>query len=134
MGTWGPGPFDNDSAAGLVARLMKPIRTVLKRKTNRSASYHYDEARAAAIFITIAHGTDILGGPDMREVLKLLERIRADERWLSCWRDPQKPARALDSEIRKVKRIIKTCCEPKEKKYDALMRRLARKRRKRGAP
>ena len=47
MGAWGTGPFDNDGAADMMAGLTEPIRLAAERKTNRSASYHYQEARAA---------------------------------------------------------------------------------------
>ena len=62
MGTWGVGPFDNDCAADIIAGLTKPLHIVETRKSNTSAQYHYNEARVAAQFLVLAHGTDILQG------------------------------------------------------------------------
>jgi Domain of unknown function (DUF4259) len=124
MGAWGTGPFDNDGAADMVAGLTEPIRLAAERKTNRSASYHYQEARAAAAILLFSHGTDILGGPSLEPALKALERIRADDEWCDNWRDPQQIRKALDKEIRALRRKIKTCCAPK--KAEAERRRAGR--------
>ena len=127
MGTWGPGPFDNDDAADMIAKLMIPIERVTKGKVN--TSYHYSQARAAAKIVWIAHGTDILGGPSLDPILKLLEQMRNDVEWISGWRKPAEIRKALDREIRAVKRTIKTCCEPKAA---AKAKRVVRRRIRRG--
>ena len=107
MGTWGVGAFDNDSAADMVIKLMKPIRIVATRKSSRSASYHYNEARAAAQVVLLAHGSDILGGPDLDLVLRALVRISKDEEWIDNWRDPREIIARLGVEIRATRRAMK---------------------------
>jgi hypothetical protein len=44
MGVWGEGPFDNDRAGDLMARLMLPVTRVATQKSD--ASDYYLEARA----------------------------------------------------------------------------------------
>jgi hypothetical protein len=114
MGAWGIGPFDNDGAADMIAKLSKHIDKAVRTKSDRAASYYYQEARAAAAIVLFSHGTDILGGPSLEPALKVLERMRADEGWIGVWRDPRDICKQLDKEIRKLRRKIKTCCE-KEK-------------------
>jgi hypothetical protein len=109
MGTWGTGPFDSDDAGDMIAGLMKPIRLVVARKTNASASYHYCAARAAARLVIEAHGTDVLGGPPIDLVLRALVRIRRDGDWIASWRSPRKLARALNAEIMDVFDVINHC-------------------------
>lgn len=106
MGSWGTGPFDNDGAADLIAKLMKPIEIALEPKAQYWA---YGDARAACILVATAHGTDILGGPNIQKVLECLQKIRDDEEFIDEWKDPRKIVAALDSDIRKVKRIIAKC-------------------------
>ena len=76
MGTWGEGPFDNDDAADLICRISKPIDIVGNRKSTESARYHYNEARAVVQFLLLAHGTDILGGPELLPCVRACARIR----------------------------------------------------------
>ena len=111
MGTWGTGPFDNDSAADMIAGFMKPIEKVIGAKSDRTAQNYYHEARASAQIVLMAHGTDVLGGPEISTLAKALERMRNDSEWIATWRDPAKIRKALDKEIRAIKRKIKTCCE-----------------------
>lgn len=105
MGTWGTGPFDNDDAADMVAELMEHVRRVadtgrpLKRGRKRTTSDDYYLARAAAQFVLAAHGTDILGGPGLGPVVRVLARIRMDREWLAHWNSPRKIATALDNEL-----------------------------------
>ena len=99
MGVWGTGPFDNDSAADLVASMTRRIEPALSDRDPVDARYHYDEARAAAQFVVLAHGTDILGGPDIEKAVWLLARMRSDQEWIASFRDPRKVASALDKEI-----------------------------------
>jgi hypothetical protein len=65
MGTWGMGPFDNDTAGDMVAAMMKPIHRVLdlplsapnRRSRGKSfrfiSSDYYEEARVAAAIILV---------------------------------------------------------------------------------
>jgi hypothetical protein len=112
MGAWGTGPFDNDGAADMIAKISKEIDKALRFKSNRSASYHYQEARAAAAILLFSHGTDILGGPSLEPALAALERMRADAEWIQSWKSEQKICAQLNLEIRALKRKIKTCCAP----------------------
>jgi hypothetical protein len=124
MGAWGTGPFDNDGAADMIAKISKEIDKALRFKSNRSASYHYQEARAAAAILLFSHGTDILGGPSLEPALAALERMRGDEEWIGVWRSELEICQQLDKEIRTLKRKIKTCCAPK--KAEAEKRRAGR--------
>ena len=99
MGTWGSGPFDNDAAGDMAAGMMRRIEPALDHKDVNEARYHYCEARAAAQFVIASHGTDILGGPRIDNVIKLLARMRSDTEWLAGWREPKAVARALDKEL-----------------------------------
>jgi Domain of unknown function (DUF4259) len=135
VGVWGVGPFDNDTAGDMIAKMTDPIHRVLdlpikqvpakrpgknRRKRRRPcASDYYCEARASASIILHAHGTDILGGPNLELVLQALKKMRADTEWLEIWRQGEgkrKPvratdiAKALDRQIRAVQRKIRTCC------------------------
>ena len=83
MGTWGVGPFDNDDASDMIAKLMKPIEIVETRRSNRSAQYHYNEARAAVQILLLSHATDILGGPELLPAVRVLARIRSDTEWIA---------------------------------------------------
>lgn len=102
MGAWGEGPFDNDDAGDLAASMMRRIDPALDRRKDADASYHYANARAAAQFVMLAHGTDILGGPSIDKVVDLLVRMRTDQEWLASWREPKRVARALDEELLEV--------------------------------
>lgn len=101
MGSWGTGPFDNDTAGDMAASFTKYIDAVINAKPAR-ASDHYAAARAAVQFILAAHGTDILGGPSLRPALQALRRIRADDEWLEEWSTPQGIRLSLDKEIDRV--------------------------------
>ena len=98
MGTWGVGPFDNDDAADMIAKLTKSIQIVEARKDQ----YRYNEVRAAAQFILLAHGTDVLGGPGLLQVVRALARIRSDAEWIGGFRTPNTIANALEAEIQAV--------------------------------
>jgi hypothetical protein len=95
MGVWGTGPFDNDDAGDMVAKMMKSIQAV----ANKGDDSLYYEARAHARFVLAAHGTDILGGPGLAPVIRALARMRMDREWLGNWKDPRKIADALDLEL-----------------------------------
>src|SRR5208337_4343107 len=95
MGTWGVGPFDNDDAADMTAGLMEDVRRVADDR--RGANYN--KARAAAQFVIAAHGTDILGGPNLGQLVIALAKMRKDHVWLANWEEPKKIASALDVEL-----------------------------------
>jgi hypothetical protein len=106
MGSWGTGPFDNDSACDMVIGFTTPIKKVLH---GRAGSYGYDEARAAVQFIALTHGKDILGGASMLDALELLRRMRADKEWIAGSKIPRRLVAALNREIKQVQGIIKRC-------------------------
>jgi Domain of unknown function (DUF4259) len=119
MGAWGEGPFDNDNAADMIGGLTNHVRFVVEAKTDRTASRGYNECRAAIQLILLAHGTDILGGPDLQMCMNALIRIRQDEKnYIDTWRDPRTICKQLDKEIAQVKRAMKS------KKRDAVVTRL----------
>ena len=96
MGAWGTGPFDNDDAADMVAKIANPVRRVANGNGNDGDYYL---ARAAAQFLLVSHGTDILGGPGLAPVLRALARMRTDREWLMHWNSPRKIAGAIDKEL-----------------------------------
>lgn len=98
MGSWGMGPFENDRAGDMIAGFTKPI-TKLLCASEEHARDHYEEARAAIAIITIAAGSDILGGPDLDDCLAALNRIRNDDAWLDNWKDGNAIRRAIDEQI-----------------------------------
>jgi len=109
MGTWGVGPFDNDCAADIIAGLTKPLRIVETRKSNTSAQYHYNEARVAAQFLLLAHGTDILGGPELLQVVRVLARIRSDADWIADFKSPGTYMARLDQDLDEVLCRMQQC-------------------------
>lgn len=109
MGVWGFGPFENDTAADFVAGLQDPVMKVFKMKSDKRARYHYEKARAAAQFLLLSHGTDILGGAPLVLILHLLRRMRLDSEYLSSFRRPKKMAAALNAELNDVVSRINTC-------------------------
>ena len=140
MGVYGTGPFENDDASDMVAKLMDPIRRVLKfpvdvplkrsrgKRFRTRASDYYLEARAAAAIVLMAHGTDILGGPSLELVLEALKKMRSDKRWIEDWwgnrgwtEERNNALRvelvaSIDSQIRAVQRKIRICCRKKRVK------------------
>jgi hypothetical protein len=165
MGIWGTGPFDNDTAGDMVAKMMVPIDRVLKlpisapfrevtlslkkrgsqsrkivrRRRSRVyskpvASDHYVAARAAASILLHSHGTDVLGGPSLHRVLEALEKMRADKDWLETWRSSVRIdvdiRKALDRQIRAVRRKIRTCCDRVRTKNVSRPGRVLRRSRK----
>jgi len=106
MGTWGTGPFDNDDAGDMAAKMVRPVQRVAD---GRGSSDDYYLARAAAQFLLASHGTDILGGPGLTPVLKALARMRTDDGWLAGWNSPKKIAGALDEELLDVLGRMRTC-------------------------
>lgn len=107
MGTWGPGPFDNDSAGDMIAKLIHRVRKPLNMKSNHAASYYYEEGRAAAKVIVLASNTDILGGPSIDDCIALLKRMLADEEWLNGWRNPFEIAAAIKKDIHAARLAIR---------------------------
>jgi hypothetical protein len=105
MGSWGTGPFDHDDAGDMIAGLMRPLKKVVERKSNRSVRYNYQAARAAIQVLLVAYGTDILGGPCLEDATTALKRMLSDEEWLNGWRNPFDIAAQLRSEIRQVRRV-----------------------------
>lgn len=105
MGTWGTGPFDNDDSADMIAGLARKVHRVVERND----SDDYGEARAAAAFVLLAHGTDVLGGPGLDVVLKALVKMRENDEWLSGYRRPPEIAAALNKEIGAVVRKMRAC-------------------------
>jgi hypothetical protein len=134
MGVWGSCPFDNDRASDLVADLMGPINKVLElpidvplkrtrgKRFRSRASDHYFEARAAASLVLLAHGTDVLGGPPLTQILEALQKMRSDEEWLDQWDEGRRRSRfswelrcSIDSQIRAVQRKLRVCCRKRGK-------------------
>jgi hypothetical protein len=109
MGTWGVGPFDNDDAADMIAGLVRPVKIVVQRKSNGAAQRYYNEARAAAQFLLLSHGTDILGGPGLLPVVQALARIRSDVEWLSSFDSPRAYMNRLDQELNEVLNRMRKC-------------------------
>jgi len=105
MGAWGYGPFDNDDAGGMAAGLMEKVRKVAEGRRE----YGYFSARAAAQFVVLAHGTDILGGPDISLVIKALAKMRTDAEFLAGCREPQKWADSVNKELRAVLARMRAC-------------------------
>ena len=105
MGTWGTGPFDNDDSADMIAGLARKVYRVLARND----SDDYGEARAAAAFVLLAHGTDVLGGPGLDVVLKALVKMRENNEWLAGYRQPEQIAAALGKEIGAVMARMRAC-------------------------
>jgi hypothetical protein len=123
MGIWGEGPFSNDYAGDFIAGLWKPIRAALEASVARPmppkkqttlararwwrrhpiASDLYTEARCHAAIIVFAYGTDILGGHGLDDVIKLYEKMLADEAWLAGWKDPSRIKRALRNDLLKAR-------------------------------
>ncbi len=109
MGVWGYGPFDNDTAGDMIAKLAQDVRRVTEAKTDAAARYRYDSARAAAQFMLLAHGTDILGGPPIEIALRALARMRGDTAWLASMREPKQLARELNAELDDILLHMRTC-------------------------
>lgn len=95
MGAWGYGPFDNDTAGDMCAALTKHVTRVAEGRKNGD----YETCRVAAQFLLVSHGTDILGGPGLGEVVRALVRMRCDTDYLLSAREPKKLAAALDMEM-----------------------------------
>jgi hypothetical protein len=119
MGTWGNGPFDNDDASDVITRLMKPVHIVETRKSNHSASYHYNEARAVVQLLLLSHGTDILGGPSLLHAVKVLARIRSDVVWIADFRSPAAIMARLDQELDAILHRMRQCKGCKEHRQEA---------------
>ena len=119
MGVWGTGPFDNDTAGDMVARLSHDVKRVVEAKTDSAARHRYNSARAAAQIILLAHGTDILGGPCIELAVKALARMRGDTDWLASFRAPKKIAKALTEEMAAFLDRTRTCegCRRRYKKH-----------------
>lgn len=118
MGIWGVGPFDNDDAADMVAKLSTIIDKANAQADRRPLSLslslsrarrHYTDARAAAQFVLLARNTDILGGPALQPIVKLLARMRSDAGWLATWKQPAKIAAELEHELDNVMSLISLC-------------------------
>lgn len=107
MGAWGYGPFDNDDAGDMVAALTKKVRPVLRSRTD--ASSYYPEARVAIQFMLLAHGTDILGGPDLDIAIDALVRMRRDVEWLCTAVRPRRLAQAIEGDLAAVLAKMTAC-------------------------
>lgn len=129
MGSWGPGPFDNDTAGDLVAQLLQPCRMVAEESTpDKQARSLYAEARVGIQVRLLADGTDILGGPPLQGCLDALVRMRGDELWLASWRRPAEILAALNKEIRAVRRAMRR--KPRRSPRVLIVRRRRKKTRK----
>lgn len=124
MGTWGYGPFDNDRAGDMVAKLSQDVKRVVDAKTDAAARYRYDSARAAAQFILLAHGTDILGGPSIELAFRALARMRSDTAWLASMREPKQLAKKLTGEMSAILAHMMTCkgCRKEYKNFKELIK------------
>jgi hypothetical protein len=107
MGTWGYGPFDNDDAGDMVAKLARPVKLVASGKGNTGGDYYL--ARATVQFLLASHATDILGGPALEPALRALARMRMDRELLACWGQPKSVAVALNGEIADVFDRMRAC-------------------------
>jgi Domain of unknown function (DUF4259) len=115
MGAWGVGPFDNDTAGDMLAKLRTPIECALKQYKDYC---FYEEARVCAQILVLSHGTDILGGPGLVDVVKLLVKMRIDKEWITSWRSPRRMAARLDDEIAHVLDVMRACRGCKRKDPD----------------
>ena len=135
MGVWGVGPFDHDGAGDFIAGLYSVIRKVVEapgsrpelkfrkgithaqklvamarwRRKNEIARDFYLDARTNVAVIQVAHGSDILGGPDLILGLQALMRMRQDAEWLASYRQPRMIARALNGEIEQLVERMNRC-------------------------
>lgn len=105
MGAWGVGPFDNDTAGDMLAKFRKPIEKALKSKQD----WDYYEARVCAQILVLSHGTDILGGPGLLDVVKLLVMMRSDKEFVSGWKSPRRMAATIDAEIEHTILVMRLC-------------------------
>ena len=110
MRAWGPDPFDNESAldwaSGLRTSkaLAKDIREALHIKRDG-----HDEIRAAAYLIPITYNANILNPADAEhlteQAIEALEKILADEAWVSSWKDSGAIQQSIQRQIRELKEI-----------------------------
>ena len=102
----------------MVAKLSQDVKRVVEAKTDAAARYRYDSARAAAQFMLLAHGTDILGGPSIELAVEALARMRSDTAWLASMREPTRLAKRLDEELNAVLAHMRACkgCRKKYKR------------------
>lgn len=116
MGHWGYGPFDNDTAADMVARLADHVRQVVHARTMSEARESYDEARVAIQVMLLAHGKDILGGPSAVMAIEALALIRRDVEMFSGSKEPLVYAQTIEKEARQIIAKMIECgrCEEKE--------------------
>ena len=105
MGAWGYGSFDNDTAGDMVAALTKHVTRVADGRKGGD----YEMARVAAQFLLLAHGTDILGGPGLVDVIRALARMRSNVQYLISAREPKKLAAELEKELKAVMRRMRAC-------------------------
>ncbi len=119
MGVWGLGPFDNDTAGDMIAKLAEHVRLTAEGDGD---SDDYYAARAAAKFVLAAHGTDILGGPSLETVARALARMRGDPKWLSSFKEPKKLAREIEKELNAVVFHMRLCrgCRRSKKEWSEL--------------
>lgn len=123
MGTWGYGPFDSDDAGDMLAKLSRSIERVVNRAADTYASEYYNEARAVAQILLLAHGTDILGGSSLHRPLMALARMRTDAEWLAGYRHPRKLATAIDNEMAAILARMQACkgCRPHMREMAAIV-------------
>lgn len=99
MGTWGYGPFDNDTAGDMIADIASAVSKTVDAKTDTEAQQHYQQARVAAAILASTFGTDILGGPDPEKAIRALARMRKDVEHLSSARNPMLYALAIEKQM-----------------------------------
>ena len=89
---------------GVEALLSKPINKVNRAKNNRTAEYHYDEARAAAVSL-LALSREYSGITEgaLEDAVAALDLMLHDEQWLVGWRDKgKKVKKSLQADIQAI--------------------------------
>jgi hypothetical protein len=105
MGTWGTGPYQSDTAGQWLSETLRPaIEKALKKGDE-------EEARVAAAAIT-----DYLGKHESVEDLATLaiERLEdiLDDDWSDLFRDPDAAVRAVEDQIRALRKTVRDQKEP----------------------
>lgn len=123
MGTWGYGPFSNDDAGNLIAKLTREVDRVANARSDSTARHRYHSARVIAQLMVISHKTDILGGSSLEPAVRALARMRSDTDWLATFREPKKIVKALTEELATVLGRMRACktCRKRKKVFAELV-------------
>lgn len=121
MGAWGSGPYDNDAAGDWLNEtgvfVANKVQEVLDAPPCQYGS-HYDRLRAAAwLFSHVgrAYTYDIYRMDEHRAaLLGRLHELRADDEYVSGWKDPARFLADLDVLIERVasplREYSESCC------------------------